>query len=154
MSDLYETDTVLWAEQQAELLRRRAAGELVNEAEIDWANVAEEIEDVGRSERETVISLLTNILDHKLRLLGWPDDPAARHWEAEVRAWLARAARRHRPSMHIENEMADMFQTAGLDLAVHMVDAGPPSVTLPTACPWTLDELLAEGEAARRWRPD
>ena len=31
MSDLYEDDILLWAERQAELLRRRAAGELVNE---------------------------------------------------------------------------------------------------------------------------
>jgi hypothetical protein len=31
MSDLYEADIVLWSERQAELLRRRAAGELVNE---------------------------------------------------------------------------------------------------------------------------
>jgi hypothetical protein len=31
MSDLYEADIVLWSERQAELPRRRAAGELVNE---------------------------------------------------------------------------------------------------------------------------
>ncbi len=40
---------LIWSERQAELLRRRAAGELVNDADIDWPNVAEEIEDVGRS---------------------------------------------------------------------------------------------------------
>ena len=42
-------DILLWSERQAELLRRRAAGELVNDAELDWPNIAEEIEDVGRS---------------------------------------------------------------------------------------------------------
>ncbi len=152
-SDLYDTDIVTWSERQADLLRRMAKGERVND-QVDWENVIEEIESVGNSERDTVVSLLTNVIDHKLRLIGWPEDAAARHWEAEVRAWLARVARRHRASMHIEDEMADMFQTAGLDLAVHMVDAGPPAVALPTACPWTLDELLAEGEAARRWRPE
>ena len=41
MSDLYETDVLTWSERQAELLRRRAAGERVNEDEIDWLNVAE-----------------------------------------------------------------------------------------------------------------
>ena len=46
MSDLYGDDILLWSERQAELLRRRAAGELVNDAEIDWPNVAEEIESV------------------------------------------------------------------------------------------------------------
>jgi hypothetical protein len=32
MSDLYEKDTPIWSEQQAGLLRRRAAGELINDA--------------------------------------------------------------------------------------------------------------------------
>ena len=41
MSDLYEDDILLWSEHQAEALRRRAANE------IDWENVAEEIESVG-----------------------------------------------------------------------------------------------------------
>ena len=47
MSDLYETDVFAWSERQGALLRRRAAGELVNEAELDWLHLAEEIETVG-----------------------------------------------------------------------------------------------------------
>jgi len=153
VSDLYDTDVVQWSEQQAELLRQLAAGERINDL-VDWENVIEEIESVGHSERDTVVSLLTNVMDHKLRLLCWPDDAAARHWAAEIRAWLARVARRHRPSMHIENEMEDLFQIALLDSASLMLDAGPPSPELPTTCPWSLGELLEEGEAARLWRPE
>ena len=44
----YDTDTVLWSAQQADLLRRLAAGEGVND-QVDWENVAEEIDSVGRS---------------------------------------------------------------------------------------------------------
>jgi hypothetical protein len=40
---LYDTDVAAWAEQQAGALRRRAANE------IDWDNVAEEIEGVAAS---------------------------------------------------------------------------------------------------------
>jgi hypothetical protein len=47
MSELYVTDILLWSERQAELLRRHAAGERVNDDAIDWPNIAEEIEDVG-----------------------------------------------------------------------------------------------------------
>jgi hypothetical protein len=43
MSD-YDTDILLWSERQGELRRRRAAGELVNDAELDWPNIADEIE--------------------------------------------------------------------------------------------------------------
>ena len=65
----YDSDFFAWTEEQARLLR---AGEL---AEIDALNLAEEIESVGRSETDTVLSLLTNVLGHKLRLLGWPAHP-------------------------------------------------------------------------------
>ena len=50
MSDLYEADILAWSENQAALLRRLATGERVNN-QIDWANVVEEIESVGRSRR-------------------------------------------------------------------------------------------------------
>jgi hypothetical protein len=35
MRDLYEEDILLWSERQGELLRRRPAGELVNEVDFD-----------------------------------------------------------------------------------------------------------------------
>jgi Domain of unknown function DUF29 len=54
MSDLYDTDILLWSERQAELLRRSAAGERVSDGELDWPHIVEEIEDVGRSELRPV----------------------------------------------------------------------------------------------------
>jgi hypothetical protein len=48
MSDLYDTDILLWSEQQAAAIRRRAANE------IDWENVAEEIESVGNEQLHAV----------------------------------------------------------------------------------------------------
>ena len=47
MSNLYDQDFVLWIEQQVTLLRRRAGGELVNDTDLDWRNLAEEIEAAG-----------------------------------------------------------------------------------------------------------
>jgi hypothetical protein len=79
MSDLYEDDILLWSERQADLLRRRAAGELVNDAALDWLNVADEIEDVGRSEFRSCRSLLRQALRHMLKAEVWPlyrDAPA------------------------------------------------------------------------------
>ena len=40
MSGLSDTDTALWSDQQAALLRRLAAGEWVND-QVDWENVIE-----------------------------------------------------------------------------------------------------------------
>ena len=67
MSDLYDTDILLWSERQAQLLRRRVAGELVNDNDLDWPNIAEEIEDVGRSQLHSVESLLVQALRHMLK---------------------------------------------------------------------------------------
>jgi hypothetical protein len=68
MSDLYEDDIVLWSEHQAALLRRRAAGELINEAELDWPNLAEEIESLGKRDARELASRITTILIHLIKL--------------------------------------------------------------------------------------
>jgi hypothetical protein len=62
MSDLYDADILAWSERQGELLRRIAAGERVNGADLDWPNIAEEIEDVGRSVLHAVEALLVQAL--------------------------------------------------------------------------------------------
>jgi hypothetical protein len=49
------------------LLRHLAAGERVNSAELDWPNIAEEIESVGRSELSAVRSLLTQLLANTMK---------------------------------------------------------------------------------------
>jgi hypothetical protein len=54
-----------------ELLRRVAAGEPVNEP-IDWANVLDELEAVGRSQLKACESLLRRSLIHLLKLQAWP----------------------------------------------------------------------------------
>ena len=50
-SNLYDTDILTWSERQAELLRRRATGELVNYADLDWPNIAEEVGPVSLTAR-------------------------------------------------------------------------------------------------------
>jgi len=72
MSGLYDTDVVLWSEHQAALLRRRAAGELINEAELDWPHVAEEIEALGKSERSALASHIATVIEHLARLAASP----------------------------------------------------------------------------------
>ena len=84
MSDLYESDILEWSDQQASLLRRLAAGERVND-QVDWDNVAEEIESVGRSERNAVESHLVMALLHDLKAEAWPLSRDVEHWRAEAR---------------------------------------------------------------------
>ena len=71
MSDLYNRDIVTWSDQQAALLRRRV-GEQVNEAKLDWENIAEEIEGVGRGDLHAVMTWLTQAPRHDLKAEAWP----------------------------------------------------------------------------------
>lgn len=45
--DVYERDILSWSEHQAGFLRRLAAGERVRAA-VDWRNLIEEVEALGR----------------------------------------------------------------------------------------------------------
>ena len=75
----YDTDILLWSEQQAELLRSRAANAL------DGDNIAEEIVDVGRSELRAVASHLVQALLHDLKAEALPLSREVPHWRAEAR---------------------------------------------------------------------
>lgn len=83
MGELYDTDIVVWSEHQAALLHRIAAGELVNSADLDWPNIAEEIESVGREQVHAVESLLVQALLHMLKAEAWPLMRDAPNWRAE-----------------------------------------------------------------------
>jgi hypothetical protein len=84
MSALYEIDLVEWSERQAALLRRRAAGELINEADLDWPNIAEEIDAAGRSERSALASHIRVILEHLAKLEASPASEPRAGWRLTV----------------------------------------------------------------------
>ena len=86
MSDLYEADLVEWSEQQADLLRRRADGRLSSEQGLDWANLAEEIEDLGKSQRIALSSQVRRILERLLKLDASPATEPRRGWLDTVRS--------------------------------------------------------------------
>lgn len=142
MSDsLYDRDALAWSEQQAALLRQLAAGERPNAA-VDWPNVIEELEAVGRSELRSCESLLRNALVHLLKLHAWPRSLAVSHWREEVLSFLADARRAFAPSMRQRIDLADLYAEALSQVRVGMDDSGEPR-SLPEACPFVLDDLLA-----------
>jgi Domain of unknown function DUF29 len=142
MSDLYDEDIVLWSERQGELLRRRAAGELVNEAELDWPNIAEEIESVGNDQRFAVESMLVQAIAHLLKAQAWPDCRDAPTWRADALRFRGDAAARFVPSMRQRLD-SDRIWRRAVRAVPETIDGVPPP-PLPAACPYTLDELLSE----------
>lgn len=80
----YGTDVVAWSERQAALLRRLAAGERVNDADLDWPNIAEEIETVGRSERSALASHIAVVLEHLIKLQTSPATEPRVGWQETI----------------------------------------------------------------------
>ena len=141
-SELYEIDALAWGELQASLLGRLAAGERVSEA-IDWSNVIEEIRDVGLSELHACQILLTRALERLLKIWAWPDNLATGQWRGETVGFLNEAGRRLSPSMRQRIDVADLYGDALSVLRSGLERSDPPR-EWPAACPFTLDELLAE----------
>ena len=104
MSDLYDEDLLQWSEQQADLLRRMAAGERVND-QVDWKNVAEEIGDMGNNLVRAVASHLVQAILHDLKAEAWPLSRDAAHWRAEARMQRDEAREAYAPSMAQRDEL-------------------------------------------------
>jgi hypothetical protein len=141
MSD-YETDILAWSERQGALLRRLAAGERVNDADLDWPNIVEEIESVGHDQLHAVESLLVQALVNMLKAEAWPLSRDAPHWRAEARRFRGDAAARFAPSMRERIDVAKLYRRALLAMP-ETVDRQEPLPVLEV-CPVTLDELLSE----------
>lgn len=138
----YEADILLWSEHQAALLRRRAAGELVNDADLDWPNIAEEIEAVGSEQLHAVTSLLTQALAHMLKAEAWPLSREVPHWQAEERRFRGDATDRSAPSMRQKIDLVKIYRRA-LRAMPETIDGQGP-LPVPNECPVTLDELLTD----------
>ncbi|HKM65039.1 MAG TPA: DUF29 family protein [Acidisphaera sp.] len=134
---LYDRDILIWSEQQADLLHRLAAGDDRVVGLIDWENVIHEIECVGRRElNEFYSSLLTALV---LILSG--TRRMRSDWWDKVCAALCDAEDRQSPSIRERTDLEDIYRGAR-----QVVAAGDPDYarSLPEACPFTLDELLAD----------
>jgi hypothetical protein len=140
-TDLYDEDILLWSEHQAALLRRLAAGERVND-QIDWQNLVEEIESVGREQLHAVTSLLRQALIHMLKAEGWPLSRDVPGWRADAIDFRTQARDRFAPSMRQKIDMERIYRQA-LQAIPETIDGQPP-LPLPKSCPITLDELLSE----------
>jgi len=81
----YDNDFAAWADEQAALLRQRDRG--INQ--LDWDNLAEEIEGMSRSDRREIVSRLEGLCQHLLKLAYQPrlDSPTS---------WLGSISRQRR----------------------------------------------------------
>jgi hypothetical protein len=105
---LYDQDILAWSEQQADLIRRLAASDQLGNG-VDWPNVAEEIEAVGRTELRTCETLLRQAMTHLLKLYVWPDSRFAAEWREEAAICLDDAQNRFSLSMRQKIDLEKLY---------------------------------------------
>lgn len=144
--DLYSTDFVRWAEHQAERLRRLERGERVND--LDWPNLIEEVEGLGRSETKGVRSLILRALEHLLKAAAWRAAVDAPGWRHEAAVFLRDARLDWTPSMDRQLDVDELYATAMENVLGLAYREGPPG-PLPITSPFSLRDLLPLDRKAR-----
>ncbi len=132
----YDTDLYEWTKEQADALRRRAANAL------DWDNLAEEIESLGKSDRRQIQSRLEVLLMH---LLKWRYQPEWRcgSWRGSIFEARLRLRKLLAESPSLRPYPAEYLPEAYGDARRRALEE-TGLLGLPEACPWTIDEVMAE----------
>ncbi|MDR5857029.1 DUF29 domain-containing protein [Caballeronia sp. LZ062] len=138
MGTPYEQDVVAWAREQAALLR---AGKLTA---IDIEHIAEEIEDVGKSEQRELASRMSVLLAH---LLKWQVQPERRgaSWRTTLRIQRMAIERRlnktpsMKPMLSDQDWISDMWGDARQQAAN---ETGIGVAAFPETCPWPMTQVL------------
>jgi hypothetical protein len=134
----YDRDVILWSEEQARLLRAQRFSEL------DLEHLADEIEDVGRSEKRELANRMAVLLAH---LLKWRSqrDNRTNSWRATINDHRRRIALaiKETPSLKAVMRVADWREGVWLDARGQArKEMGLTGDDLPEACPWPLEQAV------------
>jgi hypothetical protein len=139
----YDDDVIAWANEQARFLREGRIDLL------DIEHLAEEIEDVGKSEQRELANRMAILLAH---LLKWQLQPERRGSSCQItvrnqRRGIIRRLNRT-PSLKSELKDSDWWMDVWDDATAQVASEAGLS-GFPEACPWSPDQILAEG-----WLPE
>ncbi len=135
----YDTDFYAWATEQATLLREGRF------AEADIANIAEEIDSMGRSEKRELTSRLTVLLTH---LLKWQLQPGYRGNSRclTIRDQRSEVADHLKDSPSLRPSLAEAM-LAAYHRAVGAAEreTGLAETMFPASCSWSPDQVVPDG---------
>ena len=132
----YDKDIVAWANEQARLLRD-GRFEL-----LDLDHLAEEIEDVGKSEQRELSNRMAVLLAH---LLKWEYQPGHRgvSWEITIRNQRKGIARRLDKTPSLQKDICDPdWWDAAWDDATAQAAQETGLSSFPEHCPWPAEQVL------------
>jgi len=130
----YQTDFYAWTQQQAKLLRNKEIDR------IDWCNLAEEIEDMGRSEKRQLESRLEILIMH---LLKWQFQPnfRSRSWQLTIKEQRLRLEKLLAENPSLKSSLADIKEKI-YPLAVISAEKETGLSSFPETCTYDLTEIF------------
>src|SRR5918996_4232966 len=134
----YEDDLFAWTQEQAALLRAQTVDG------IDWENLAEEIESMGRRDRRELKSRLRVILLH---LLKWQAQPKLRGggWRKTLLTQRVEIRDLLQQSPSLRREVPGLIRDAYPDAVKEAMDeTGLRADVFPNTCPYAPDDVLDE----------
>ncbi len=136
LKTLYEIDSHQWLERTIELLKGNHWDEL------DIENLIEELEALGRSEKNAVESLLEQIIRHLLLLQYWQEESEYNqsHWRAEITGFRTQLKRKLTTNLrrHLSDQLSSLYQ----DGVAYVTQKTSSKVSFPRECPYTIEHLL------------
>jgi len=137
---LYDTDFAEWAAHTSKLLRQGRMDE------VDLEHIAEEIEDLGNSERSAVSSQLHRMSKYLIKQRIQPERDG-KSWIRSITEGRAEVEYKidQSPSLrrHAEENLQKIYRRAVRDaLAETGLEERSAEVAIPPQCPWSLHELL------------
>ena len=137
---LYDEDFYAWTQEQAQALRTHFKGD----NRLDVEHLAEEVEDLGKSELNAIESYIVQIIAHLLKL-DYSGHAAPRvHWRAEILNFRQNIDRKITPTIRrtVERELQELYrggrQVAAAGALVHEPDL---IRRLPKSCPYEWDTI-------------
>ena len=137
----YDDDFFAWTQEQAAALRHLSPG-MVGE-DVDVGNLAVEIEDLGKRDLREVKSFLKRVVEHLLKIDACPGSADIPYWRSETLVFQSSAVDAFSPGMRQLLNVTRVWQQ-GTKLAARLLVEEGVVLTIPTACPFTLDALLAD----------
>lgn len=132
----YKTDFFAWTQEQSTLIRAKRW------SEIDVEHLAEEIEDMGKSERRSLESRLEILLMH---LLKWQiqKDRHSNSWGRTIKDQRRRLEKllSENPSLKAEllEFVEDVYPSA---IVAAANETGLDDENFPTNCPYSVEQIL------------
>ncbi|MFO0291191.1 MAG: DUF29 domain-containing protein [bacterium] len=140
-SDLYEKDYYLWIEKTISLLENHQFSDL------DLDNLIEEISSMGKSEKRSLESYLTRLLEHLLKLVYWESELEynQRGWKNEIRNFRLRIQQIIEDSPSLKPYLSEIFSSCYQNARKLFLDLSGMAENLVSLAPiCTIEQALNE----------